>query len=44
MTIRPGAQYCGEHAPLPATEQDLGQLLLIIVRKSCLLFLNFYTF
>jgi hypothetical protein len=24
MNIKPGAQYCGEHSPLPATEHDLG--------------------
>ena len=34
MTIKPGAQYCGEHAPLPATEHDLGQSLLIIICRS----------
>ena len=44
MTIKPGAQYCGEHAPLPATEQDLGQLLLLIIGQSCSLFLIFYIF
>ena len=26
MSVKPGAQYCGEHSPIPATEQDLGRL------------------
>ena len=24
MSVKPGAQYCGEHSPLPVTEHDLG--------------------
>ena len=24
MIVKPGAQYCGEHQPLPVTEQELG--------------------
>ena len=26
MSVKPGAQYCGEHSPIPITEQDLGRL------------------
>ena len=26
MIVKPGAQYCGEHQPLPSTEQELGDL------------------
>ena len=25
MSVKPGAQYCGEHSPIPITEQDLGR-------------------
>ena len=25
MSVKPGAQYCGEHSPIPSTEQDLGK-------------------
>lgn len=35
MTIKPGAQYCGEHAPLPATEHDLGNKPISEIRVPC---------
>ena len=25
MVVKPGAQYCGEHTPLPVTECELGK-------------------
>ena len=25
MIVKPGAQYCGEHQPLPVTEHELGK-------------------
>ena len=25
MVVKPGAQYCGEHTPLPASENELGE-------------------
>ena len=27
MIVKPGAQYCGEHQPLPVTEHELGMVL-----------------
>ena len=24
MVVKPGAQYCGEHTPLPVTESEIG--------------------
>ena len=30
MSVKPGAQYCGEHSPIPITEQDLGRLQTLL--------------
>jgi len=35
MSVKPGAQYCGEHSPIPATEQDLGNKPISELRVPC---------
>jgi len=35
MVVKPGAQYCGEHTPLPATEYELGQKPISQLRVPC---------
>lgn len=35
MSVRPGAQYCGEHSPMPATEQELGIKPISELRIPC---------
>jgi len=35
MVVKPGAQYCGEHTPLPATEQELGMKPISELRVPC---------
>ena len=31
MVVKPGAQYCGEHTPLPITEHEIGSSILQIL-------------
>lgn len=35
MVVKPGAQYCGEHTPLPSTEQELGMKPICELRVPC---------
>jgi len=35
MTVRPGAQYCGEHSPVPSTEQEIGNGPIHSLRVPC---------
>jgi len=35
MSVKPGAQYCGEHSPIPATEHDLGNKPISELRVPC---------
>jgi len=35
MIVKPGAQYCGEHQPLPSTEQELGMKPISQLRVPC---------
>jgi len=35
MVVKPGAQYCGEHTPLPATELELGMKPISELRVPC---------
>jgi len=35
MIVKPGAQYCGEHQPLPVTEHELGMKPISQLRVPC---------
>jgi len=35
MIVKPGHQYCGEHKPLPASEQELGMKPICELRVPC---------
>lgn len=35
MVVKPGAQYCGEHTPLPVTESEIGAKPMSELRVPC---------
>jgi len=35
MVVKPGAQYCGEHTPLPVTEHEIGSKPISELRVPC---------
>jgi hypothetical protein len=43
MVVKPGAQYCGEHTPLPVTEYELGKTFQTSSLFLLLLFVDRYT-
>ena len=42
MVVKPGAQYCGEHTPLPITEHEIGRYCFTNIKKGK--FANFIIF